>query len=274
MIQKLLLVGGDRRAACMEELLVQEGFQVDTIGLHAGDEKTAQMDQADALLFPYPFAVRKDCVPTLTGLTLHPHDVLAKAKPDACILGGRGIETLREKRCWKSYGSWPWLEERNAEISAEAAVCEAMQRLGRMMDESRILVTGYGLFGRAVAKKLRLLGAEVWVAARRQEVCDQAEKDGMHAVALDGMENVLSHVHMVINTVPACILREKELCSMPKDSWMLELASAPYGFDREMAKKCGLRCEALPSLPSRYAPLSAAKALVKAVKALLEEVRE
>lgn len=273
MIRKLLLIGGDRRALHLEALLKADGFLVDTMGLHTGDEQTVDFAAADAVLLGYPFSVRNGCVPTMTGLTIHPEDVLAKLAPGTLVLAGRGMtDEMAENLPVKRYMEDEWLEERNAQISAEAAVCEAMQRMERALTDMKVLVTGYGLFGRALAKKLRVLGAEVWVAARREEQRQNALSDGMHAVSLERMHQVLPQIHLVLNTIPAQMMGERELCAIEKDSWILELASAPYGFDRKKAQELGLNCDLLPALPARYAPLSAALALKDAVLRLLEEV--
>lgn len=263
MMQRLLLAGGDRRAEYLEELLKKDGYVVDTLGLHAGDEKTARVEKADALLFAYPFSVRNGCVPTLTGLTLHPQDVLERMKPGATMLAGRGLTG-------RSYMECTALEERNADISAEAALCEAMQRLDVAMMDARVAVIGYGRFGRALAKRLRLLGAQVWAAARREEQRRLAREDGMQPVDLAGLPQVLGDMDLVMNTVPARVIGEEALCAMRPGCWLLELASAPYGFDRELAAQKGIRCEVLPALPARYAPKSAALALRQAIRELAE----
>lgn len=267
MFQNIALIGGDRRFVHLEEMLREKRYAVQTLGLHEGDEKTARIGEADALLFAYPFSARNGCVPSLSGLTIHPEDVLSDAKPDALIMAGRGLEGATFKR-WSDSSR---LEERNAEVSAEAAVCEAMNRLNRTLMDTRALVIGYGRFGRALAFRLRALGAAVTVAARRAEVCMQAHQDGMQAVSIERMGEVLPKIHLLLNTVPAQVLDDTMLASIPKDTWLLELASAPYGFDREAAQKLGLRCEVLPALPAKYAPVSAAMALCDAALEWLEE---
>ena len=266
MISRLLMIGGDRRAECLCGLLRERGYRVDTFGIEADDDKTVRWDEAEAVLFPYPFSVKNGCIPALSGLSIHPEDVLAKLPASAVILHGRGMaEGLR-------YDEGTKLEAQNAEISAEAAVSEVMQRMEIALMDARILVTGYGLFGRALARKMAALGAEVWVAARREEQRTLAADDGMKTVALTDAADVLGDMHMVCNTIPAQVLDESALGAMQPGAWLLELASAPYGFDRQLAQKLGLRCDVLPALPARYAPRSAAHALRDAVMQKLAEV--
>ena len=272
MAKRLLAVGGDRRCLFMAEELSRKGYQVDTLGLKPEDEQTWQPAEADALLFPYPFAVRNGCVPTMTGLTIHPEDVLARAKPGIPVLAGKGLEGY-------VHGDWPLkrymddkvLNDINAALSAEAAVCEAMQRTERSLMEMRMLVTGYGRFGRSLAQKLKALGAQVWVAARREEQRTLASAEGMHAISIADMANGIGEMEMILNTIPARILTETAIGKLKSEAWILELASAPYCFDPEQARDLGLHFEVLPALPARYAPASAGKALAEAAVRMLEE---
>lgn len=273
MIRNLLLVGGDRRALELEKLLEADGYIVDTIGLHDGDEATAKPQAAHAALFAYPFSVRDGCVPTMTGLTLHPEDVLKRLSGYIPLLLGRGMEKPEGFLCLE-YGRDERLERCNAEISAEAAVMESMQRTERALMDSTALVIGYGRFGRALAQRLLALGAQVWAAARRREQRLIAASDGMKPVDIAEMHEILPRVHLVLNTVPSEVMGERELKAIQPDCPLLELASAPYGFDREAARKMGVRYDILPALPARYAPLSAAMALKKAAVHLLKEVEE
>lgn len=266
-MKSIALIGGDRRFIHLERLLKEQGYSVQTLGLQEEDEKTACMGKADVLLFAYPFSVRSGCVPALNGLTIHPEDVLKQAKPDAIIVAGRGLEGFHQ---WSESAGF---EERNADISAEAAVCEAMNRLDRTLMDSHVLVIGYGKFGRAIALRLKKLGADVTVAARRHEVRMQAYAEGMRAVSIGQMGEKLGDQHLIINTVPARVMTEEQLSLIHPDAWLLETASAPYGFDPESAKKQGIRFEILPALPARYAPVSAAMALRDAALEWMEEAK-
>lgn len=275
-MQNLLLVGGDRRALCLAELLAGDGYAVETLGLRAEDGQKVHMEQADAVLFPYPFSVKGGVVPCLTDERIRPEDVLSKLKAGVPLIAGRGMEgyVAQDSFCLKRYTDASALEKRNAELSAEAAVCEAMLHSRLALMDAKMLVTGYGLFGRALATRLKALGAEVWIAARRQAQREQAAADGMSAVPISEMADVLPRMTLVLNTVPARIMEEYQLKKIQQDCWLLELASAPYGFDMDTARALGVSCALLPGLPARYAPMSAAMALRDAVTELLGRCRE
>lgn len=276
MLRRLLLAGGDGRMLRLARLLAGEGFQTATLGLRPADEKEADIAAAQAILFPYPCAVRKGLVPTLTGLSLRPGDVLESARPGTVVLAGSGLDAFMDEAEKKdlrlfSYAQKETFLERNAALSAEGALAQAMGRTERALMDMAVLVTGYGRFARALARRLGALGAEVWVAARREEQRLMAMSDGMRAVSFEALPGVAGHMDMVLNTVPARVLGPQVLEKLPKGTWLLELASAPYGFDRAEAEALGLQAEVLPALPARYAPLSAAYALKQVCVELLRE---
>ena len=66
---------------------------------------------------------------------------------------------------------------------------------------------------------------------------------------------------MIFNTVPALVLPRERLALARPDALLLELASAPYGFDLLQARKLGLRAELESGIPGRYCPRTAAKIL-------------
>ena len=269
-MKTLLLAGGDRRMACLAEKLEQQGFLVDTMGLRPKEVHTRT---ADAVLFAYPFSVKNGRIPTLAGGPLKPEDVLKAVDPTALIIAGKGMEGYLRQDLpnLKRYTDAKNFEQRNAELSAEAAVCEAMLHCRLALMDAKVLVTGYGLFGRAVCLRLKALGAQVWVAARREKQRMQAVEDGMQAVSIVEMADVLAQMDLILNTVPARIFGEYHLKRIPKGCWLLETASAPYGFDADTAKAMGVACVQLPGLPARYSPESAALALYEAVMELLRE---
>ena len=264
----LLLAGGDRRMLALRLLLQNDGHEVHTIGLVEGDAATADPSAADALIFAWPFSAKNGLVPTITGEQIRPEELLGSTRPGTAVIGGRGLE---DWHFLKRYESVEAFNRANASISAEATVFEVMLRADRALNDLKILVTGYGLFGSAAAQKLKVLGADVWIAARRAEMRKQAELDGLRACSMEDMGERLSDTDFVLNTVPAPVLGERELRKLKKGAWVLEAASAPYGFNRDMATALGLNAVLLPGLPARYAPQSAAKALHAAVRELLKE---
>ena len=260
----------------LAQLLKKDGWQVASVAPKGMEGPNEQLEEADAALFPYPISVKEGVIPSTTDIKLSPEEVLKRLPADCILLAGKGLEEFVEQDSdrLKRYTEAVGFETENAEISAEAAIYEAMARSQLALLDTKVLVTGYGLFGRALAKKLKALGANVWIAARREEQRVLAAQDGMESIGIVEMDEVLPQMDLIFNTIPARIFGEYHLKQLPPHCWLLELASAPYGFDEKMAQASGVSYAVLPGLPGKYAPVSAALALRKAVNQLLARCPE
>ena len=273
---KLVLAGGDERMQLAAAQLAGEGHSVRY--LHTGSEFAWQqlLQQADVLALPSPFSVKEGGVPGWQHggveqlLDWLPKGAMVLAGGGVSAEGNRKLAATKELRL-RFYADDPVFMARNADISAEAAVCAAMQRSGRMLDEQRVLISGYGLFARAIACRLVALGARVWAAARRDAQRRQAAADGIRAIPLEEIPQLAPQMDLVLNTVPSVILGQRQLERFREDALFLELASPPYGIDLSAAAALERNVAVLPGLPAQYAPASAARAVAQCI---LRTVRE
>ncbi len=244
------------------------GYDVDTLGLMEGDEALCALAPPDVAVFPFPRAVRDGLVPCMTSLTLPMADALERARGCGLIVAGEGLDA--EAIC---FACDEILMRTNAELSAEGALACAMRESEAALWGMRCVVTGYGRLGRALARKLTALGAWVVVLARSEDARRRARADGMSAASFAELNTVLKErpTGALFNTVPARVLDARALALLPKSCVLLELAAAPYGFELEEATALGLRALALPGIPGRYAPISAAEALYAALTRAIEE---
>ena len=132
---------------------------------------------------------------------------------------------------------------------------------------SRILLSGFGRIGRCLTPKLLALGAQVTVLARSPEARTLAELTGCRAVRVLPKDE---RYDAVVNTVPAVLFGAEALTAFG-DARLLELASAPCGFDLEAARALGKTVELCPGLPGTYAPLAAAAAMRDTIYSVLED---
>lgn len=278
MFERLLVVGGDERAKVLASLPEVGRMWVSTLGLDEGDGERGNIGKADAIMFPYPFSVKNGRVPSLCGAGIDAHKILLSAKDGIKVIVGAGMDDVLARDDVKAkgftvrrYADDAAFLRANAEISAEAAVFETMKRVDKTLADCVIAITGYGLFGRAIARKLICMGAVVWVAARRDEQRLLAAGDGAHPLPLEELHFITPSADALINTIPAPVLAERALMLLKAGAPILELASAPYGADLSHIDRYQLSYELLPALPSHYAPVSAARALLKAAMRLLSE---
>jgi len=228
----IALLPGDARQELIGKLLSGAGYTV--VPYEPGLA-------ADAWLFPLP-----------TG----GHPALKELPEGALALVGKAAGLYPGLRL-RDYFAPESVQLKNAAITAEAAIVLTVERQGRCLFGARVLITGFGRIGRALAPRLRALGAEVTVYARGAE--QRALAETMGCCALSELPPEIRGFDILYNTIPAPVItgRPEGLC--------LELASPPGGFLIQEA--------AVPmrGLPGQVAPRSAAEVLYASITDILQE---
>ena len=190
----------------------------------------------------------------------------------------------------------PEVVEGNAVITAEATVAEILLASKKSICQQRILVTGYGCCGKPIASLLRAMGAEVVVAARREEVREEIRQDGFAAVEFNEsgshsaswnytdrlseelcIQDVVGTINTIVNTVPSLVITEEIIEKMSKESLIVDIASSPGGTDFMAAEKYGIPAKLALGLPGIYTTSSSAELLKNAISKyapLQKDVRE
>ena len=183
-----------------------------------------------------------------------------------------GVFTTEWKRFLEEYkiSYWDFMElpevvEGNAWITAEATVSEVLQQGQYSIYGQNILVAGYGCCGEKIAKIFSKMGANIMVAARRDEVRKQIQRDGFVAIDISEIEKRISDIDTVINTIPAMVITEGCIRRMQSEASIIDIASAPGGCDFEAAKKYKITAKLALGLPGLYTTTSSARLLKNAI---------
>ena len=272
------LLGGDDRSVRLCRLLRADGHTVRAFALeqalpeNAADARAA-VEGADCIVLPLPCEKDGVLFTPLSQQHLPIPPLLAAAAPGTHVFAGRAPESLRAACRRQGLPLTDFLRRedfalRNALLTAEGALALLLQGEGALQG-SRVLIGGFGRIGRFLAARLRALGADVTVAARAAEDRALAEAMGCRAIRFSDVADAAVW-DAVVNTVPAAVFGAPELAAFA-DARLLELASAPYGFDLEAAAALGKRVEQCGGLPGKCAPLAAAAALRDTVYSVLED---
>ena len=151
----------------------------------------------------------------------------------------------------------------NAAATAEGTVQVILERMDRSLLGSRCLVLGFGRIGKLLARKLKALGADVTVSARKAQALDLARILGYRRVTAGSWADAPAQYGGIVNTVPAPIIGPAQLPCIRRDCVLLELASLPGGFCAEAQALPGY-CAAR-GLPGKYAPEAAAAIIRSAI---------
>ena len=288
------ILGGDSRQAVVAKKLLSLGHAVKICGIDAslggisGAEIISSPEKAamgnDVVLLPLPVTRDNTTLNTVSpdnNKTVLLKDILKAVtfKPDTLVFGGMipdkiketahlfGVETV-------DYYAVDSLQKKNALPSAEGALMVAMQNTDKNIEGMRVLIGGYGRIGKILAEKLKALGAEVTVGARRDEVLCEIAMSGYNAVNTKDVKMLSREFHscdVVFNTIPGVVFSKQIIENGKGKPLYIEIASSPGGIDLCAARESGIRIIFAHSLPGKYAPVSAGEYIFETVCELLKE---
>lgn len=258
---RLIAFGGDDRMQGALEAARRAGWDTQHIRT---EEDAADTGAADAALLPWPHSFREGC---LVGTTLSKARTLELLPECGWLVHGSGVsaqEAPMARHTLEPSQDEAFLRA-NAKLTAEGAIARAMQRPGKALLGATVLITGFGRIAQELALRLTAMEAFVIVCARNEMQMRRAHGIGAHPVPIGEIASACAQADVVFNTVPARILHERALAAMKKEAMIIELASAPYGVDMELAARMGIQVCVEGGLPGRYAPLDAGAALFDAL---------
>ena len=161
----------------------------------------------------------------------------------------------------------------NAIPTAEETIRIIVDNTKKVLHNANCLIMGYGRIGKVLAKKLNALSVKVECL-----VSDNIEKtwcrvEGYNYIEFENIKNksdLLKKYDIIVNTIPKIILTE-ELKEIKKDTLIIDLASKPYGIDRNIVKQENLNFIEALGLPGKSAPITVAENMYELIKNVLVE---
>ena len=284
---KFAVIGGDARAGWLAALLAGEGHSVRCYAL----EKAALPQRvspcgsveacvygADWVILGVPAEKNGALTTPLSIQRIQTEDLLTALWPGQTLCGGKLSQGTSLAAVRAGLVVCDLMQRRdftvgNAALTAEGAVGLLIRESPRSLWRGRALVTGWGRIASMLAPRLRALGCETWVAARKAGDRAEAEGLGLRACPFGQIATLAGEMDFLINTVPAQVLDRAVLEHIRPDAVLLELASQP-GFDKTLAGELGLRAVSAPGLPGRSAPCAAAGLMRDTIYAVIREREE
>lgn len=277
MDKKIAVFGGDRRMALLAGLLRADGYRVCTYGMERyappNPASLAEVWDAEIVILPVPLARDGALYGTEGKLPLV--ELFALLRPEQKLFAG-GVKPQEHAMAAErgltitDYLACEELAVRNAVPTAEGAIELAMRETARTLHGAPCLVLGFGRIGKLLAHRLRGLGAEVSVAARRLDDLAWIDAFGYRGVHTNRLDGKLGEFRVVFNTIPHQVMGEALIGELREDCVLIELASAP-GFDRAAVARRGIKCVDAAGLPGKCAPETAAEAIRRTLENLWEE---
>ncbi len=271
---RIAVLGGDARQVYAAEWLAAYGCSVSVWGLcdtpalvEVCDFPEEAVQAADVLLLPIPLS--RDRL-QVSGTALAVSALTSMLRSGMSVLCGMPSDdwsSAAEEKGVKviDYSRDEIFMLRNALPTAEGAVAIAMNEMRRTLFDSSAMVVGYGRIGKLLADLLIRMGANVTVAARKSTDLALAALHGCQPCELlRTAENERytmpvpnERYHVIFNTVPFPLIGEEVLSTLPRDTVLIDLASAPGGIDYDAANRLGLKTVIASALPGKVAPVTA-----------------
>lgn len=282
---RFAVIGGDMRQLRLAELLAADGHEVkcfamereEPAGVKPCSTAAEAASGAQCVILPLPVRGRDGCLNAPLSDSRHfIESVFAALSPGQLVCAGRVTQADAETAgtlglTITDYFAREELAVLNAAATAEGAIQIAMEETPDTLCGSECLVIGYGRIGKMLAHRLKMLGAEVTVSARKQADKAWIRSFGLKAADTGRLEIVLGRADIIFNTVPACVLPRERLALIRPGCICIDLASKPGGMDFTAASELGIKAVWALSLPGRVAPLSAGKAIRDTLYNILEE---
>jgi dipicolinate synthase subunit A len=262
------------RQVYLAEILTKKGLNIRCLDIRNKDATCEQLEKlkdflADADMLILPIPVNKISEQNKLNEILNKNLING-----TLVMGGCFSEEQKELLWSRDIHYLDFMEdaivtEENAVATAEGTIAELVNHSPYNIDEAKIIVTGYGCCGKAIAERLKAMGARVTVLARRREVRKAAKKDGFYAADFAfGPEEAMGAA-MLVNTVPAPVVTKSIIQELPRDAYILDIASMPGGTDFAYARECGIRADLVLGIPGKYAPKESAYILERSIERFL-----
>lgn len=159
----------------------------------------------------------------------------------------------------------------NSIPTAEGTIMMAMEHTDYTLHSSNVYVVGFGRVGHTVANKFSALGAKVSVSASSIRDLARINEMGLTAIPLKRLSEHVSDCDLLINTIPAQVIKKETIQELPRHGMIIDLASVPGGTDFKYAKQRGIKAILAKSLPGTVAPKTAGRILADVIKQFLQE---
>lgn len=146
----------------------------------------------------------------------------------------------------------------NTISTAEGVLAIAISETDINLNESNVLVIGYGRCAKTLIRKLQNLSKSVCITARKESDVFSAKLNSFDGFILSEMSGRIGKYNIIINTVPAMVLGRDILCKITSDTLIIDIASKPGGVDYDYCDKHNIKAIHALSLPGKYAPRSTA----------------
>ena len=158
--------------------------------------------------------------------------------------------------------------EQNAIPTVEGIIADVINNTDKTINNSDILVFGYGNVGTVLVDYLYKLGANVNVGIIEEydkKKLDSFKIKNFYSNNLFDLICSLNESDVIINTVPSSVIDDLFIRYIKKDCYVLDISSYPHGINRDVLNKYFIKNKLYLGIPGKVAPKTSGKILCKKI---------
>lgn len=258
-MKKITVLGGDDRLKILKANLEKNGYTVDSLGLYKNDD--GDITSSQIIVLPVPTTKDGNMVfAPLTGRSIPINYITENTTRDQLILC---CNYSFKNRNYVDYGALDSYALLNSVPTAEGAIKIAIENTDYTLWKAKVLVIGYGRVGKILADRLKAMGCEVTITARKPSDLALAEALGFSYINTGHLNLKPLEYNIIFNTVDVKVIEDNSLKCCTADL-ILDLSSKG-GLSLDAANTLGIKALKAPGLPGIIAPKTAAEILTNTV---------
>lgn len=283
----VLVLGGDLRYLEIIENLSSK-YSVDVVGykntyindcVRNINIDNVDISKYDVIIFPINGVMEKNlinCRFNNTPIKID-EDFLVNSKDNVLIFSGISSPCLDNmlrvsgRDCIYMMKDKAVIRE-NAIPTVEGIIADLVLNTDKTINESNVLVFGYGNIGQVLVKYLSMLGADVAVSVIEPDDIKILNAIGVDCFYSNSCSDLVSHIKntdIIVNTVPDKIIDNSLIKYINKDCYVLDIASHPHGIDREVLDEFFIKNKLYLGIPGKVAPKTSGKILSRKINKIL-----
>lgn len=242
--------------------LKNKGYTVESLGLFDNDD--GKIEDANVVLLPVP-ATRdgKNIFCPQSDKTI-PLEYLTAAKPDQLILS---CGYTPHHQNYIDYLKLDYFCLLNAVPTAEGAIAQAIIDTPFCLWQSRVLVVGNGKVGKILSHRLKALGCDLTVSARKARDFAYLDALGIKHISTSEVPQSAQSFDIIFNTIDVSLFDKYDNL---KSCYLYDLSTKGC-MDFKEAQQNGIKAVKLPGIPGKVAPVTAGKIIAQTTHQLIGE---
>lgn len=202
------------------------------------------------------FVGSKDNVLIFSGIPTPNLDYMLEVSNRSCVYMMKDKDVIRE----------------NAVPTVEGIIADVINNTDKTLNDSSVLVFGYGNIGTLLVKYLEMLGSSVSVSIIKEsdkELLDSMGISNFYSYNREDLISGIKGVDVIINTVPSTVISDNLIRFINPDAYVLDVASHPHGIDQEVLAEYFIKSKLYLGIPGKIAPKTSGKILSKKISKVM-----